>query len=233
MPGRPRKGTAPGATSLPSGRNGLSREYVAANQRARIRQAIAAAVNEHGYSRVTIEQIIDGAGVSRRTFYDHFKTKDEAYLAAYDDAATQLFDRIAGAYLAASAPEERLRECLRTFLEYLSAEPELARMCIVDVLAAGEDALDRRDEHMKRFAMLFDKAAEEMYGHPLPPLTAEGLVGGVYEVVYKRVLQRQADTLPDLLGDLFYFCLVPFLGAQSSHERHQQLVSRSLDAPGE
>lgn len=225
-PGRKRKANQPPALQLRSGRHGLPRSFVAKNQRERIMSAIAEAVAELGYPSTSVEDIVSRAGVSRRTFYDFFRTKDEAYLEAYEAVSSRLYERVACAYLAAKTGPERLRETLRAFLEFIASEPEFAHMCIVDVLSAGTEALDRRDGKMREFATLFEQSGINEADWPLPPLTSEALVGGVYEVVYKRVLRSQTEELPSLLPDLYYFCMVPYLGRKASHELYLELVEQ-------
>src|SRR6516162_10790620 len=84
---------------LPSGRHGLLRSFVAANQRERILSAVAEAVAELGYAEMSVEAIVVRAGVSRRTFYEHFKNKEDAFLAAYDALLYQLVRHTQRAYL--------------------------------------------------------------------------------------------------------------------------------------
>ena len=83
---------------LPPGRHGLSRTFVAENQRERILAPVADVVSAASYADMTVEGIIVTAGISRRTFYEHFKNKDDAFLAAYDEAAGQLLTAVRAAY---------------------------------------------------------------------------------------------------------------------------------------
>src|SRR4051794_25512564 len=83
---------------LPPGRHGLPRSFVAKNQRDRILAAVGDVVSFSGYAGLNVEDVVHAAGVSRRTFYDHFASKEDAFLAAYDAVAGQLIERVAGAY---------------------------------------------------------------------------------------------------------------------------------------
>ena len=91
-------------------------------------------------------------------------------------------------------------------------------MCIVEVMAAGPTAIDRRNSTMAAFAELIAQAAAaELPKSKLPPaLTAETLVGGIYEVVYARVLQGRGDELPALLPDLLFSVLLPYVGRDTA-----------------
>jgi AcrR family transcriptional regulator len=213
--GLPRAGDAPGTrrqSKLPSGRHGLQRSFVVTNQRGRILTAVAQAAAALGYAEMSVESIIERAGVSRRTFYDHFKNKEDAFLAAYDAAIRQQVHHIKLAYLRKNTVRERLRAGIAAYLDLLASEPEAARMCIVEVLAAGPRALARRTEAMRMFtALIEDNIHELLPGCPVAALAAETIVGGIHEVVYSRILQGRTGELPALAASLFTAILV--LGA--------------------
>jgi AcrR family transcriptional regulator len=210
---------------LPPGKHGLSRQFVAQNQRERILAAVADVTSAAGYVEMTVEGIIVTAGVSRRTFYEHFKNKDDAFLAAYDEIAALLVERVVGAVQAADGFAERATAGLGTFLDFLASEPAFARMCIIEVLAAGPEAIARRNNVMFAFAQLIDTQATELLPErDSPPLTAETVVGGIYEVVYGRVLRGEIKELPELLPDLTYSALLPYLGPEAATAERSRLL---------
>ena len=88
----------PELARLPPGRHGLPREFVAHNQRERLIAGLAEAVAENGYAGTTIAHITRHAAVSRRTFYEHFGSKDECFVAAYDTVMEELRTRVAEAF---------------------------------------------------------------------------------------------------------------------------------------
>lgn len=188
---------------LPSGRHGLQRSFVAANQRERILSAVAQAAAALGYADMSVEAIIERAGVSRRTFYDHFKNKEDAFLAAYDACLQQQVSQVRFAYLGQSTVRERLRAGIGAYLEFMASEPEFARMCIVEVLAAGPRALARRNAAMSTFADLIEENIHELApGCPVARLAAETIVGGIHEVVLTRILAGHTGELPALTDGL-------------------------------
>src|SRR5918992_1285180 len=129
---------------LPPGRHGLSRSFVAKNQRERILAAVADVTSAASYPEMTVEDVIVHAGVSRRTFYEHFKNKEEAFLAAYDAVLLQLLSIVQAAIDTEETFPARMCAGLRAFLDFLAREPGFARMCIVEALAAGPEAIARR-----------------------------------------------------------------------------------------
>ena len=78
---------------LPAGRHGMPRSFVVSNQRERVLDAVMQVVAEHGYARMRIADVVGVAGVSRRTFYDQYANKEDAFLAAYDLVVEQLMAR--------------------------------------------------------------------------------------------------------------------------------------------
>jgi AcrR family transcriptional regulator len=201
---------------LPPGRHGLSAGFVAQNQRERIIAALARVCARKGYVEMSVEDVIADAGVSRRTFYEHFKNKEHAFLSVYDEVAARLLERVSGAVGATEGFNERIKAGLSTFLGYLADEPDLARLAIVEVLAAGPEAVERRNGVMRAFATLIEENARRFLPDvpPAPGLVTETMVGGIYEVVYTRVVRGEVATLPALVPDLAYSILLPYAGTK-------------------
>jgi AcrR family transcriptional regulator len=210
---------------LPPGRHGLSRSFVVSNQRERILSAVAYVTSAASYAEMSVEDIIVTAGLSRRTFYEHFKNKDDAFLAAYDAVSAQLVEQVVAAVEAADTFADQCSAGLRAFLGFAASEPAFARMCIVEVMAAGPEAIRRRNDTMRAFATLIHSKAEELLdGAVPPPLTAETVVGGIYEVVYTRVLRGDIQELPALLPDLTYSALLPYTGVEAARAERSRLT---------
>jgi AcrR family transcriptional regulator len=200
---------------------------VAENQRERILAAVADVTSAASYTEMTVEDIIVTAGVSRRTFYEHFKNKDEAFLAAYDEISALLVQEVLAEVEAASTFSEKAAAGIGKFLNFLASEPAFARMCVVEVLAAGPEAIARRNNLMQAFANLIDHNARELLpDRDSAPLTAETVVGGIYEVTYSRVLRGEIKELPELLPDLTYSALLPYLGPEAAAAERQRLLER-------
>lgn len=195
---------------LPSGRHRLSRDYVVNHQVTRILSAVIEVTGTLGYAQLTVEAIIGRAGVSRSTFYEHFRNKEDAFLRAYDTMAARLMEAVSEAYKREKDAQGRLRAGLSAYLEFLVSEPLAARTCIVEILAAGPQAAARRDEAKEAFAqILVDNIRELFPAYPEPELTAETIVGGIYEVVYARIRRGEIAELPALLPGLLNVFAIP------------------------
>jgi AcrR family transcriptional regulator len=201
---------------LPSGRHGLPRDFVISNQRERLLDAVLQVVESKGYAKMSVEDVIALAGVSRRTFYDHFSNKEQAFLVAYDLVVEQLGAAVGAAYEAsAEGWPSNVARGLDSLLRLLAGEPALAHVCIVEVLAAGPNALTRRARTMERFRAFLEPGLETNGVAPrVPSLTAEMVVGGVYEVIYSHVICDRTQELPALLPELLHGLLLPFAGVE-------------------
>jgi AcrR family transcriptional regulator len=206
----------PELARLPPGRHGLPREFVTHNQRERLIAGLAEAVAEGGYSGTTIAHITRAAAVSRRTFYEHFASKDECFVAAYDTVMAELRERVTSAFEEHEEWPQAIKAGIDAMLEFLAAEPNLARLCMVEALVAGPAVVERYDAAIQSFVPYFKEGRE---GRPpevlarLSPTTEEALVGGMVSLISRRVIAGKAEELEDLLPDLVEFTLTPYLGS--------------------
>src|SRR5918997_3250209 len=113
---------------LPRGTHGLDRDVVEASQRTRLLEAVGRTVAERGYAAATIDDVVRGAGVSKKTFYEHFRDKEDCFLAAYEAASDELLARVREAHASREGWLERTRAGIVAYLRWLAAEPALARV---------------------------------------------------------------------------------------------------------
>jgi AcrR family transcriptional regulator len=209
----------PELARLPPGRHGLPREFVVHNQRERLIAGIAEAIAENGYSGTTIAHITRHAAVSRRTFYEHFASKDECFVAAYDTVMEQLRERVSVGFEEADDWPHSIKAGIGAMLEFLAAEPHLARLCMVEALVAGPVVVERYDAAIQSFVPYFKSGRE---GRPrevlerLSPTTEEALVGGMVSLISRRIIAGKAEDLEELLPDLVEFTLTPYMGSEEA-----------------
>jgi AcrR family transcriptional regulator len=125
------------------GRHPLPREFIARHQRARIIAALAAETAEKGYRAVTVADVVRRAGIARNTFYENFACKDECFLATAEFALEAAMSRVVEAAATVESWPSRVNAGLAAFLNFVAAEPDLARLSIVDALAAGPASIER------------------------------------------------------------------------------------------
>jgi AcrR family transcriptional regulator len=215
---------APDIRPLPRGPHRLAREVILASQRGRMLEAMAESVAEKGYAATTVADVVGRAGVSRKTFYEHFADKEDCFLGAYDACVDVLLTQVVDAREGIADWGEAMRAALRAYLEVLASEPTLARTFLVEVLAAGPRALERRAEVHRRFAELSRNLhAQARRDHPelpeLPDGVFDAMVGAINELVFELVRQGRSAELPSLEPTIFYMQVATFAG----HERARAL----------
>ena len=205
------------SSQLRPGPNGLPRGHVTEIQRARMLAAAIETVQDVGYARMTVAQVIARARVSRKTFYDVFADREDCFLAAFEQALGRARDEVAAAYDAEAAWRDAIRAALARLLALMEADPALARLCVVEALGAGERALAARAEVLDQLARVVDRGrgASRTMREP-PALTAEGVVGAVFAVLHARLLEPDAAPLSELLGPLMSMIVLPYLGARAA-----------------
>lgn len=203
----------PARRPLPRGAHGLSREYVAQDQRARMLDAMADVVAEHGYSDATVAHVLDAAKVSRRTFYEHFTDKLDCFLVAYEAVLEQATERVLATYQPDEPWPAQMRAVLAALFEFMASEPAFARVLVVEPLTAGGRALERHSEAV-RSTIPFLARGREHPGCPpeLPESIEEEVAGGIAGVAYWWVVAGRTGELSGRLPELVYFALLPYLG---------------------
>lgn len=193
---------------------GPPRAQIAEIQRSRLLAGAVRSVEELGYARTTVAHITARARVSRRTFYELFASRDECLAAVIDDLVARVQAEIAVLGLEQCPWRERVRGGLGAILAFLDSEPELARVCVVQAQPAGAVVLERREQILSSLRSIVDEGRREhARGAQLTPLTAEGLVGAAFAVVYARLLRREGEPLTALQGELMGLIVLPYLGA--------------------
>ena len=179
---------------LPRGPQALPPEEVAADQRERLYEALIQAVNERGFVATTISDLVAGAGVSRRSFYEHFENKEECLLATYDTLIGRLTARIVEAYDPEDEWTDQIEAFVRALFEASSDRPDAARLVCVEMGAAGPVGIERwaRDAELltKFVTNVFDQAPGE---GTVPAPVARAIVGALRTILYSRVRRERSS----------------------------------------
>jgi AcrR family transcriptional regulator len=206
---------------FPSGVRRLPSELIRAIQRERLLGAMLNATADLGYLETNVQDVIDRAGVSRPTFYEHFSNKEDCFLSAFDSSAERLRKLVHGAASdGGNVWRDRVRCGLEALLEFAQQEPDTARTLIVEARAASATAVRRRVELLDEFARCLDEEARELLPGAAPrnEVTAAGIVGGVESLLYSRLCKQEYDRLEALLPSLMYFVVLPYEGHEAAGE---------------
>lgn len=211
----------------------MGREHVREVQRARVISAMTEVAAELGIANTTVADVVARAGVSRRTFYELFDDRDQCFLAALEDALTCAASHIVPAYETPTRWHERIRAALVAFLSFLEAEPEAGRVIVVETLGGGSAALERRKRTLLHvYAAVDEGRLASKDAKRLPPLTAEGLVGGAASVIHARLVAPDGRSLLELTGPLMSMIVLPYLGAAASRGELERPTPAPLPPEG-
>jgi AcrR family transcriptional regulator len=198
---------------LPSGRHGLTREQVAHSQRLRLVSSAIAVAGSEGYTAMTVSAVIARANVSRKTFYEQFADREHCFLAAYEVVVARALAGMRAAYATEAPWSERLRLAIGWALDALAAHPSEARVAFVEVLVAGPRALRLRDLALQELTPLFAPGFDVAPASTtIPSSMPLAIVGTFTELIGLQVRQGDVMQLPQLLPELLYCALAPFVG---------------------
>ncbi len=224
--------TRTATTRLRPGPSGLPRVQVTEIQRTRMLAAAMEAVEEVGYARMTVAQVIGRAKVSRKTFYDVFADREDCFVAAFDQAVAHGRAVVMEAYMQQSGWRDGIRAGLDRLLVLLDDEPAIAKVCVVEALGAGSKVLEHRAAALEEAAEAIDRG-RSLASNPddLPEVTAEGVVGAIFAVLHTRLLEDGREPLADLRGSLMSMIVLPYLGASAaSSELHMPALESRPDS---
>jgi AcrR family transcriptional regulator len=169
-----------------------------------------------GYAQTTVGDVIAHAGVSRRTFYEHFTGKQDCFLAAFDLGASILFHAVREAIDPTQPTWRQVRSALHVYLTLLAGEPKFAKAALIEVYAAGPKAIARRQRLFDRFVGLFHGMytgpGGEQASLPVRAADLELVIGAISFAVTIRVAAGEAEALPGLCDRFTSYVLTSMRG---------------------
>jgi AcrR family transcriptional regulator len=189
-------------------------------QRERIMRAMVEVAAERGYAGTTVGLLVARAGVSRRTFYQCFDGREACVLALLDLGLERIGDLVGSAFAREDTWQDGMRSALASVLGFLDSEPLLARMWLVESLAASWRVLERRERNLAalRQQVLSSWPAEHRW--TLPALAAEGAMASVLGIVHSHILTGWPTPLIELLG--------PLMGVVAAHYLPSRAVAAEI-----
>lgn len=180
-------------------------------KRQRILLGMLEAVGTNGYEQTTVQDAITSAGIYRQAFYDDFQDKEDCYLQALDAGSAWVELAMREATVGETTWRGQLRGALTALLRFFDEQPEVGRALLVEVHAAGPQAVGRRTEAMERAAVMVDLAREES-DHLAPAIAAEAVVAGILAVLHTRLAAHEPTGFGRLLPELMYLAVLPYFG---------------------
>jgi AcrR family transcriptional regulator len=191
----------------------LSRKAV--DQRERIIRAAARVGVEKGYEALSIPAIASAAAVSNQTFYDHFPSKRDAFVAAFDALAADALRSVAGTFVEAlERPDVERPEAigigLRALLDHIAGNPLFARLAFFELPAAGPAALDHADTVLGGFTSYLEGEPDASGEVAVPKIVGEMIGGAIWAVIQHEINSGKLSELPRRAPEIAEFTLAPF-----------------------
>lgn len=197
--------------TIPPGRHTFPSDFVSAHQRERIFAATAELVAKRGYHGTSIDLIAKTARVALSTFYENFETKEDCFLAAFDEAVAEARGHLGAAVDPQLPWPDRLALGLAAFLELVAASPAKARMCIVEAPGGGPALLDRYESALDGLIPILREGRQLAGDKKLPERTEEAIIGGLVWVIYNKLVAGEFD-LGALAPEMLQIILRPYIG---------------------
>jgi AcrR family transcriptional regulator len=194
---------APPAMRLPPGRHGLPADLVRTHQRQRLLDAATKALAEEGYGRITAARVTELAGVSSRTFYQHFEDLWACLLAAYESEAAHLVAEIEDACVQLDHSDRtgRARSGIAAALGFLAAEPTVARLLSAEPPPQIAPLAAARRNLVERLGAMLRSVLAAGGPTPLPGLERR-LIGAGLALVSTRAASGDPRRLRELEPEL-------------------------------
>jgi AcrR family transcriptional regulator len=200
-------------SKMPPGRHLIPSDFVSQNQRERMLLATTELVAERGYQKTTIELIAKTSRVALVTFYEHFSSKEECFLAAFDESVGAAKEVLAELVDTDAPWQEQVSAGLEVFLEMVEREPARAKLCIVEAQAAGSASLARYQAMLEGVAPKLREGREfNPRSSRLPGGLEVAIAGGIAWLVHQRLVVDEAEGLKALLPEMLQVTLTPYIG---------------------
>jgi AcrR family transcriptional regulator len=213
---------------LPAGRGALPEPLIAHSQRERILNAMAEACASKGFGATTIADICEPAGVSRATFYELFKDKEDCLQASMELSLADAMGRIVEVYSPDKPWATMVRDAASAFLDLLARRPEFARMALIEAPAAGGRSYEMYASGKRVLQALLDRGrSDPIEEQGIPSSAGRGALAAAESLIVGQILAGNTERLPELLPDVVYIVTVPYLG-QDEALRQSREAERSL-----
>jgi AcrR family transcriptional regulator len=218
---------------LPAGREDLAEPLIAHSQRERILVAMAESCASKGYGATTIADIVEPAGVSRATFYELFKDKEDCFHAAMEVSLADAMGRIVAVYSPDKPWATMVRDAAAAFLDLLASRPAFARLALVEAPSTGQRAFELYASGKRVLQSLLDLGRNDpVEEEAIPSSAGRAALAAAESLIVGQILAGNAERLRELLPDVVYITTVPYLGQDEAlrQSREAEKVVQSSEA---
>jgi AcrR family transcriptional regulator len=205
----------------------LPRAYAVRSERERVLEAMVRMAAAKGYEATTVADVVEFAGVDGDSFEGMFESKEACFLEAYEAVFDVLVAHVTAAFEAASEEPwpEQIAAGLGALVDLLSTEADIARLAMVEVTAAGDDARERYRTMLTRFTPFLEEGRRYSgQGEELPADTARFAIGGATSMIFDEVRAGRGPELKRILPDLVFAVLMPYLGPEAAEDEMRRVT---------
>ena len=218
---------------LPAGRSDLAKPLIAHSQRERILNAMARSCAVKGYNATTIADLVEAAGVSRATFYELFKDKEDCFHAAMGLSLADAMGQIVAVYSPDKPWAAMVRDAAAAFLDLLASRPAAAHMALVEAPSSGERAFELYASGKRVLQSLLDRGRDDpVEEEAIPSSASRAALAAAESLIVGQILAGNTERLPELLPDIVYITTVPYLG-QDEALRQSREAETAVRPPGD
>jgi AcrR family transcriptional regulator len=218
---------------LPAGRDDLPEPLVAHSQRERLLNSMAKSCAKRGYGATTIADVCEPAGVSRATFYELFKDKEDCFHAAMELALAEAMGRIVAVYSPDKPWAAMVRDAAATFLDLLASRPGFARMALVEAPSSGERAFELYASGKRVLQSLLERGRDDpVEERAIPSSAGRAALSAAESLIVGQILAGNTERLGELLPDVVYITMVPYLGQEEALRQARQAEKAIAPADG-
>ena len=183
------------------------REETERDHRHRLLDAMARSVASNGFANTTVTDVVTLARVSRRTFYEHFETREACLVALFDAASAQALKVLVGSINPTRDWRDQLHDALHAYLSVLSMQPTLLKTLFVAVFALGDEGLAaRRRSNEQLVNFIQSTVTSGSAGQPAPERSIiTAIVGGIHELILQSIERGEESQLTKLVPTVVRF----------------------------
>ena len=203
-----------------------SSDVLTADQRERLFEATVNLIAKRGYRGTSVDQIVTAAGIDHRAFYALYASKEECFLAAFDRIVAEATAAVAAAVADLSEWPRQMATALACLLDLIVAEPQRARIALVEVQAAGPGAYSHYEK------IVDDAAPKLREGRVFSPGTAvlsdaleQAVLGGVIWIVQQRLVKGELKEADRMIEEASQVMLSPYVGETEAKRVARSTVS--------
>lgn len=218
---------------LPAGLDDLDEPLVEHSQRERLLNSMARSCARKGYGATTITDVCEGAGVSRATFYELFKDKEDCFHASMEVALADAMGRIVAVYSPDKPWATMVRDAAAAFLDLLASRPSFARMALVEAPSSGERAFELYASGKRVLQSLLERGRDDpVEEKAIPSSAGRAALSAAESLIVGQILAGHTKRLGELLPDVVYITTVPYLGQEEALRQAREAEKAAVPADG-